>query len=319
VTAAVVPHDRPVRPRPEPSRPGRGAASRTHSRWFVPWLFLVPALAIVGIFIVLPFVNTLAIAFTDSTMLVPGQFVGLDNFRRLLDDPRFVTALVNSSLYVVVVVPVMVLLPLVLATLVTGQSRIMGFFRTAFYLPVVMSAVIVGLIWTNLLGKQGLVNELLQWLNVVSAPLPFLTDRWLLLFSAMFVTVWMGLGYYMVIYLAALANIDDSLYDAAAMDGAGAVRRFLHVTLPGVRSTMLLIGLLSSIAAFRVFGEVYVLTNGTGGVGGRNLTMTMLIQREGTGLQAQTGYAGAISLVMFVLLGGLIAVQLWLQRKQADR
>jgi multiple sugar transport system permease protein len=122
-----------------------------------------------------------------------------------------------------------------------------------------------------------------------------------------------------VIYLAALANIDDSLYDAAAMDGAGAVRRFLHVTLPGVRSTMLLIGLLSSIAAFRVFGEVYVLTNGTGGVGGRNLTMTMLIQREGTGLQAQTGYAGAISLVMFVLLGGLIAVQLWLQRKQADR
>jgi multiple sugar transport system permease protein len=307
VTAAVVTHDR------------RMLASRTHSRWFVPWLFLVPALAVVGIFIVLPFVNTLAIAFTDSTMLVPGQFVGLDNFRRLLEDPRFVTALVNSSLYVVVVVPVMVLLPLVLATLVTGQSRIMGFFRTAFYLPVVMSAVIVGLIWTNLLGKQGLVNELLQWLNVVSAPLPFLTDRWLLLFSAMFVTVWMGLGYYMVIYLAALANIDDSLYDAAAMDGAGAVRRFLHVTLPGVRSTMLLIGLLSSIAAFRVFGEVYVLTNGTGGVGGRNLTMTMLIQREGTGLQAQTGYAGAISLVMFVLLGGLIAVQLWLQRKQADR
>lgn len=319
MTAAVVPHDRPVRPRPEPVRSGRGAASRTHSRWFVPWLFLVPALAIVGIFIVLPFLNTLAIAFTDSTMLVPGQFVGLDNFSRLLDDPRFVTALVNSSLYVVVVVPVMVLLPLVLASLVTGQSRIMGFFRTAFYLPVVMSAVIVGLIWTNLLGKQGLVNELLQWLNVVSAPLPFLTDRWLLLFSAMFVTVWMGLGYYMVIYLAALANIDDSLYDAAAMDGAGAVRKFLHVTLPGVRSTMLLIGLLSSIAAFRVFGEVYVLTNGTGGVGGRNLTMTMLIQREGTGLQAQTGYAGAISLVMFVLLGGLIAVQLWLQRKQADR
>ena len=146
--------------------------------------------------------------------------------------------------------------------------------------------------------------------------MPFLTDRWLLLFSAMFVTVWTGLGYYMVIYLAALANIDPSLYDAAAMDGAGPVRTWLNVTVPGVRSTMALIGVLSSVAAFRVFGEIYVLTDGTGGVGGGDLTMTMLIQREGTGLQARTGYAGAISLVMSVILGALLIAQLLMQRKQ---
>jgi ABC-type sugar transport system permease subunit len=308
-----------------PSRPagaGRdgvrraGPASRTHSRWFTPWLFVAPAVLVVGVFVVYPFFNTLVLAFTDSTMLRRGGFVGLDNFTRLFDDPRFGTAMLNSSLYVVCVVPFMVLLPVVLASLVRGSTRIMGFFRTAFYLPVVMSAVVVGLIWTNLLGKQGLVNELLQWLQAITAPIPFLTDRWLLLFSAMFVTVWMGMGYYMVIYLAALANIDDSLYDAASVDGAGVVRQFLHVTLPGVRNTMFLIGLLSSIAAFRVFGEVYVLTNGTGGIGGQNLTMTMLVQREGTGLQAQTGYAGAISMVMFVILGVLIAAQLIVQNRQ---
>lgn len=306
---------------PVTSRPARragrdGPASSTHSLWFTPWLFVTPAIVVVGLLVVYPFINTLVLSFTDSTMLQRGAFIGLANFERLFSDPRFATAMLNSSAYVLCVVPLMVLLPLVLAVLVRGNTRIMGFFRTTFYLPVVMSAVVVGLVWTNLLGKQGLVNELLQWLQVIAEPVPFLTDRWLLQFSAMFVTVWMGLGYYMVIYLAALANIDDTLYDAASVDGAGVVRSFLNVTLPGVSNTMFLIGLLSSIAAFRVFSEVYVLTNGTGGIGGQNLTMTMLVQREGTGLQAQTGYAGAISLVMFVVLGAIIAVQLIVQNRQ---
>lgn len=298
------------------TRRSRPAGSlRTHRRWFVPWLMVLPGLAVVVTFVVLPFGNTLRLAFTDATLLRPGRFVGFDNFARLLDDDRFLVALLNSSLYVLCVVPFMVVLPLILATLVSGPGRLMGFFRTSMYMPVVMSAVVVGLIWTSMLDRRGLVNETLATVGAVTEPIPFLTDRWLLLFSAMFVTVWMGLGYYMVIYLAALANIDRTLYDAAAMDGAGVVRTFVSVTMPGVRSTMALIGVLSSVAAFRVFGEVYVLTGGTGGVGGKNLTMTMLIQREGTGLQAQTGYAGAISMVMFVILGALLVVQLWLQQR----
>ncbi|RMI12713.1 carbohydrate ABC transporter permease [Cellulomonas triticagri] len=309
--------DLAVRERAAAPRRPRAAGARATHRWrFVPWLMLLPGLAVVITFIVLPFGNTLRLAFTDATLLRPGRWVGLENFERLLGDDRFLTALLNSSLYVVCVVPFMMLLPLVLATLVSRPGRLMGFFRTSIYMPVVMSSVVVGLIWTSMLDRRGLVNETLATFGAIAEPVPFLTDRWLLLFSAMFVTVWMGLGYYMVIYLAALANIDGTLYDAAAMDGAGVVRTFLSVTMPGVRSTMALIGVLSSVAAFRVFGEVYVLTGGTGGVGGRNLTMTMLIQREGTGLQAQTGYAGAISLVMFVVLGALLVVQLWLQQRE---
>lgn len=304
-----------VRGRRAGARRPRSGALRTH-RWpAVPWLMLLPGLAVVVTFVVLPFANTLRLAFTDATLLRPGEFVGFANFERLLGDDRFHVAFLNSTLYLLCVVPFMVVLPLILATLVSGPGRLMGFFRTSMYMPVVMSAVVVGLIWTNLLDRRGLVNEVLATLDVVASPVPFLTDRWLLLFSAMFVTVWMGLGYYMVIYLAALANIDPALYDAASMDGAGVVRTFLNVTMPGVRSTMALIGVLSSVAAFRVFGEVYVLTGGTGGVGGRNITMTMLIQREGTGLQAQTGYAGAISLVMFVVLGALLVGQLVLQQR----
>ena len=287
-------------------------------RWFVPYLFVGGALALVLTMIVFPFFNTLVLAFTDATMLQPGHFIGLDNFSAILHDERFTTALFNSTLYLVCVVPFTVVLPLILATLVAGKGRLLGFFRTTYYLPVVMGAVAGGLIWTNLLEPYGLVNSVLQWLEVIGGPIPFMTDRWLLLISAMIVTVWMGMGYYMVIYLAALASIDPSLYDAAAVDGAGPVRQFLSVTVPGVRNTMALIAMFSSVAAFRVFSEVYILTGGTGGPGGSATTMTMLSQREGTGLQAQTGYAGAISLVMFVVLAALLVLQLVVQNRQED-
>ncbi|MBL1119669.1 sugar ABC transporter permease [Streptomyces sp. 110] len=304
-----------------PRRAGRSARRGRHGlathRWpLAPWLFLLPALTAVVLMVLVPFVNTLGISFTDATLLRGGQFVGWENFRRMFADERFSTALLNSTLYTLCVVPFMVVLPLMLATLVSRAERLAGFFRTSMYLPVIMSPVVVGLIWTNMLDQRGLVNEVLGTLHAVTEPVPFLSDRWLLLFSAMFVTIWTGMGYYMIVYLAALVNIDRSLYDAAAVDGAGVVRTFLNITVPGVRSTMALISVLSSVAAFRVFGEIYVLTGGTGGVGGGDITMTMLIQREGTGLQARTGYASAISVFMFVIVGGLLLVQLIMQRKQ---
>lgn len=309
---------RPGRTAARAGRPPRpGPASATHSRWWTPWLFVAPAVAVVGTFVLFPFANTLLLSVTDATLLRDGHLVGLANYRELLADDAFRTAMANSLLYVLCVVPVMVAAPLVLAALVNGRDRFLGFFRTAYYLPVVMSSVIVGLVWSTLLDRRGLVNATLQALHLVASPLPFLSDRWLTLFSAMAVTVWTGLGYYMVIYLAALANIDPDLYDAAAMDGAGALRRFRHVTVPGVRATSALIGLFSSVAAFRVFGEVYVLTGGTGGTGGLDVTMTMLIKDEGTGLQARTGYAGAISTVMSLVLGAMLVAQLWWQRRSA--
>lgn len=280
------------------------------------YLFVLPAVLILAVFVLAPFVNTIRYAFTDATLFYSGSFVGLDNFRTLLTDSIFWTAMLNSSLYVVCVVPFMVILPLILASLVAGDSRILGFFRTAFYVPVVMSAVVVGLIWTNILDTNGLINSAFQAMHIIAKPIPFLTDRWLLLFSAMFITIWLGLGYYMIIYLSALANIDDSLYEAASIDGAGPIRQFLSITMPGCRSTIVLIMLMSSIAAFRVFNEVYVLTGGSNGIGGEDVTMTMLIKSEGTGLTARVGYASAISIVLIIVLGTLILLQTLLQRKK---
>ena len=284
-------------------------------RGFSGWLFVLPAILVALTFVIIPFINTIRLSFTDATFSNPGQFVGLEQYRKMLADDAVHTGLINSSLYVVCVVPCMVILPLILASLVAGNSKVLAFFRASFYLPVVVSTVIVGLVWTNLLDTRGLVNSILESAGWIKQAVPFLTDRWLLLFSAMAITIWTGLGYYMIIYLSALANIDPTLYEAAALDGAGVVRRFLHVTVPGCRSTMVLIMLLSSAAAFRVFNEIYVLTGGTGGVGGRDVTMTMLIKNYGTGLNAKYGYAGAISMLVFLIVGSLIAIEFFVQRK----
>ena len=284
------------------------------TRRMTPWAFIAPALLIALLFHVAPFVNTVVLSFTDARALGGGTFTGVENYVRLAQDPNFWLATRNTLLYVVVVVPLLVLLPLLLAVLVEPKLPGIGFFRSVFYSPVVASMVVVGLIWTWLLASDGLVNQVLEALRVVQGPLPFLTDSDLLLASAMMVTVWKGLGYYMVVYLAALGNVSRDQHEAAQMDGAGPIRRFWSVTVPGVRPTMFLVGLLSAIAAMKVFAEIYVMSFGTAGPGGQARTLVYTIREVGLGLSGQIGYASAMSIVLFVLTVGFSLAYLKAQR-----
>lgn len=290
----------------------------THERRLTPWLLVLPAVVWLLVFNIWPSINTVVLAFTNAKPLGGGQFVGFDNFTRMLDDPQLADALVNSIVYMVICVPVLTIVPLLLAVLVEKKLPGVTFFRTAFYTPVVASAVVVALIWGWLLADGGLVNGLAQQLRVISQPLPFLTDRWLLLISAVSLTVWKGLGYYMVIYLSALGNVSRELREAAAVDGAGPVRRFFAVTVPGVRRSMLLVSILITVSALRVFSELYVLSGGTGGPGGQDTSMVMLIQMYSRGFSGQLGYASALSLVLFAVTIGPMLLLLWINRK-ADR
>ncbi|WP_327321758.1 sugar ABC transporter permease [Streptomyces sp. NBC_01210] len=292
-------------------RPARGIRRQLPSS---PWLFAAPGLLVVGTFSLYPFLSTLVNAFTDRRTLVPGQYVGLANFRELLDDEMFWIGLRNSTLYVLGVVPALVILPLLLAMLVQRHIPGITFFRSAFYTPVVASIVVVGLIWVWMLDDRGLINSVLEAVGV--GKVGFLSDQWLLLGSAMAVTVWKGLGYYMIIYLAALANVPRELHEAAAVDGAGAVRRFCTVTVPAVRSTMVLVGALSSVASFKVFSEVYLMAGPSGGPAGEDTTLVMLVQRVGTGLTGRVGYASAISVVVFVVTVALMLLVLRADRKE---
>ncbi|HEY9368722.1 sugar ABC transporter permease [Streptomyces sp.] len=289
----------------------------THRRWFTPWLLAGPAVVWLLVFNLWPAVNTVILSFTNAKPLGGGRFTGLENYERALTDEQLTDALINSIVYLLVCLPLLTLLPLLLALLVEKKLPGITFFRTAFYTPVVASAVVVGLIWGWVLDDRGLVNGLLGQLGLADRPVSFLTDRWLLLFSAIALTVWKGLGYYMVIYLSALGNVGRELHEAAAVDGASAVRRFWHVTLPGVRPAMMLISVLISVSALRVFSELYVLSNGTGGPGGRDMSVVMLIQMYSRGFTGHIGYASALSLLLFVITIGPMLLLARLNRKAA--
>lgn len=270
-------------------------------RWYTPYLLVLPGVIWMAVFALWPFLNTIALAFTDARPLRPAEFVGFANFDRMLQDDRFGYALTTSLIYVAVCVPLLTFLPLLLALVVHYKVPGIGFFRTTFYFPVIASAVVVAIVWEFLFSGSGTINSALNFFGLIDRPVEFLSDRWLLIGCAIGLTVWKGLGYYMVVYLAALGNVGRELHEAAAMDGAGRWRRFWSVTVPGVRGPMMLVSVLVCVGAMRVFTELYVLSNGSGGPGGRAMSVVMLIQSMGKGLNGQVGYASAISLVLFLL------------------
>jgi putative chitobiose transport system permease protein len=267
-----------------------------------PWLLVGPALIWLLGFSLWPSINTLRLSFTNAKPLGgDARWVGWQNYSDLVHDSQVWDALVNSVVYLLVCLPLLTLLPLLIAILVEKPIKGIAFFRTAFYTPVIASAVVVGLIWTWLLDDRGFINNLAGKLHVIQGPLPFLTDRWLVVLSAVSLTVWKGLGYYMIVYLAALGNVRQDLHEAAAMDGAGPVRRFWSVTVPGVRGTMVLVAILVSVAALRVFSELFILTGGKGGPGGQDSSLVMLIQQYAQGFYGDLGYASALSVLLFVI------------------
>nr|WP_240436430.1 sugar ABC transporter permease [Streptomyces sporangiiformans] len=291
--------------RPGPSPGANGAA--LYRRWWQPWLWAAPAIICAAVFGVFPFLNTLLLSFTDAKPLGgAASFVGWSNYTRMLDDSDFWLATRNSLLYALIVVPLMVLLPLLLAILVEKNLPGIGFFRSAFYTPVLASSVVVGLSWQWLLADEGLINTSLEKAHLIKDAIPFLSDSWLILFSAMGLTLWKGLGWYMIFYLAALGNVPKELHEAAAMDGAGAVRRFWHITVPGVRQAMMLVGTLTGIGSLRVFTEIYMLGSSTGGPGGADRTLPFYIRDVGLDpLTGNAGYGSAVSVALFLLTLGL--------------
>lgn len=276
-----------------------------YNRWFSPWLMVLPAFVLLLIFSIWPALNTVFLSFTNVRQLSGGHFTGLANYSAMFHDSQLKYALINSIVYMVICVPLLALLPLLLAMLVEKNIPGITFFRTAFYMPVIASAVVVALIWSWLFDGRGMVNGLLQASHVTHSAVPFLTGRWLLLFTAIGLTVWKGLGYYMIIYISALGNVSKDLHEAAMVDGAGPVRRFFNVTIPGVRGTMVLVSILTAVSALRVFAELYILGGHTGGVGGQDVSVVMLIQSAATGSSdGRLGYASALSILLFVITIG---------------
>ena len=279
-----------ARPRP----PVLGCTRRQWRTIAVAYVFLGPALLLLGVFTFYPVVFGAALSLFDYDVISPPRFVGLANFRALWAD-RYLWLALGNSLKFLLVVPVLQILSIGLAVSVNAPLRGIRWFRAAYYVPVITSMVVAGLVWRWLYEQDGLLNYLLTRVGVLTRPIAWLGQPDLALYAVMFVTLWKGLGYYMVIYLAGLQGIPPECEEAAITDGASRWQVFRHVTLPLLRPSILLASTISAIAALKVCEEVYVMTGG--GPMFRTYTMFYYIFDKGF-QQLDLGYAAALAVVL---------------------
>lgn len=279
------------------------------SESFAGYTFLAPALIILVLFLFIPALLTIYYAFTDYYLLTPDakSFVFLDNFIRLFKDPLVIQSLKNISQFVIFIMPLQVGVALGLALLVNNGLKGTIFYKVAFFAPVVMSLVVVSVLWLYLLNpSSGLINEI--FMNIGFDPQPFLSSPTQAMYVIIVISAWQGAGSQMLIFLAGLQNIPDELYEAADIDGANTWKKFIHITLPMLKPTTLLILTTTLIDAFKLIVQPMVMTQG----GPLNSTLTPVYYIFRTGFtDRQVGYASAYTL----LYGAIIIVVSIIQRR----
>lgn len=292
-----------------------GARSLRGERSTAAWM-ISPAVVLFVLFLVIPILLAFGLAFTNTRLISPrpGEFIGFDNFTYLFTDPLFWASVRNTLYFAVVVVPVQAGSALVLALLVNAKVRGTNFFRTVYFLPVVTSMVVVSLLWRFMYQKDGLINQFLSAVTFGNfTPIDWLNDPAWAMPAIMVMSIWQGVAFHMVIWLAGLQTIPAELYEASEIDGASKWQQFLFVTWPGLRQTRTLILITITIAAFSLFTQIAVMTEG----GPLDSTTTVVFQAVRVGYQQlQTGYASAISLVFFVMVLAVSVVQRYLTREK---
>ena len=278
------------------------AHSRQLRNSLVAWAFLLPALVLITVSVLIPALMALVMSFSSTGLDVsePLRFVGLTNIRRLLSDPMAWQVTRTTFLYLVGVVPPIVLGSLALAVLVNRRLPGMHVLRGAFYTPVLVSIVVAAIAFRWLYAENGLINGwLVAAFGDVITPIGFLTAPQLALPAVMLVTLWKGLGYYMVIFLAGLQGIPGELYEAAELDGSEGWRQHLDITLPLLRPYITLVAVVSSIAATKVFEEVFLMTQG----GPADATRTIVYYvYDQAFAELEISYACTLGLALFLLV-----------------
>jgi multiple sugar transport system permease protein len=304
------------------------------TRWKIsPYLYVLPALLLLVAFRLVPIVMSLLISFFQWTLHGTGNFIGLSNYTKLVNDPEFWQSLMNTVWLVVFVVPASLVFSLVFAVLLNQIKAFRGLFRTVYFLPFVTSMVAVSIVWKIIFNEQtGLANKFLgiigiepqKWLaeargifDIFFSSIGIHLPAWMggpsqALFAIIIMTVWKGLGYNTIIYLAGLQNIAKDYYEAAEIDGAGKLKQFFKITLPLVSPTTYYVLMMTTIVTFQAFSQVYLMTNKGGPLGTTNLIVYYIFQK---GFDTyEMGYASAAALMLFVVILGLTIIQKRLEK-----
>jgi len=263
-----------------------------------PYLFLLPAGIVLLIFFFIPFFQTIGLSFLDySNNIYHASFTGLQNYVAILHNPVFYKVMLNTIIYLVAAVPVLAIIPLFLAILINQKIKGITLYKILIYLPVIVSIVVAAIAFKWLYAEQGILNYLLNVFHIHS--IGWLTDPKYAIYSVIIVTIWKGIGYYMMIYLAALMSVPKELYEACDIDGAGFFTKHLTVTIPHIMPTIALVTTISSISAMKIFAEIYVMTKG----GPLNSTKTIVYYiYEKAFENLDLGYASAMAVILLVIV-----------------
>lgn len=267
---------------------------------YVPYLFILPAAVILVLFFFIPFIETVVLSFRDySTNLYSPNFVGLDNYVELLKSKEFYKVIWNTFLYVVGAVPILATVPLVLAILINQKIRCLNLYKILIYLPVIISIVVVAIAFKWLYATQGILNYFAELFKI--SPIEWLTSPDVAIWSVIIVTIYKGIGYYMMIYLSALIGAPKDLLEAAEVDGAGLIQKHLNVTIPYLMPTIALVVTVSTISALKVFAEIYVMTRG-GPLDSTKTIVYYIYERAFENLDLSMASAASVVLLIIVMV-----------------
>jgi multiple sugar transport system permease protein len=275
---------------------------------------LFPTVVVTLVFVVVPVVFSFYLSFHQWNILKPEKpFVGFDNYVRMFQTDEFWGALKHTVLYAVGVVPIGLVISLGMALLLNQRMAGLSIYRTAYFLPVVTSTIVVAVVWTWLYNPYyGLINMVLKSIGIAQPG--WLTDPKWALPAVIIMSIWKNLGYHMVIFLAGLQSISPVYYEAAAIDGAGGLDKFRHITWPLLRPTTALVVMTSVIFSFQVFGPIYVMTGG----GPMRSTTVLLYYIYQRGFEfKEMGYASAVAWVLFAIIFSLTLIQFRYSRRGA--
>ena len=281
----------------------------------VGWSFLLPNFAGFAVLTLVPVALLFYYAFTSWNVFGGAEWTGLDNFRQLLHDRSFRTALTNTVYYTVFHIPLTLVAALGLALLLNRKLRGVAFFRTVAFFPYITSIVALAQVWNMLFSPSyGPINQFLRTIGIAHPPGWTTSAHWSMP-AVIIVGTWREAGYYMLLFLAGLQTIPTQLYEAAKVDGANAWQRFVAVTLPGLRPTTFFVIVMLTIGSFKVFDLILVMT--AGGPGQSTLVVSQYIYQKGF-IENQFGYASAVSIVLFAICFVITVVQFLINRRGSE-
>lgn len=277
------------------------------------YLFIAPVVIGLFAFYSLPALSSLWFSFTKWDGLTAPEFIGLENFRMLMEDEKFKGSMVNTFVYTILTVPLSIALATLLAVLLNREMKGLTLYRTLYFIPVITMPIAVGMVWKWLYNSEyGLINYVLGSMGL---PQPnWLFDESLALFSIVMVSVWSSIGYNAIILLSGLQGISSSYYEAAELDGAGAVRKFFNITLPLLSPTMFFVLVISLINSLQVFDLIFIMMNRADTLLDSTRTVVYNIYENGF-KYFEMGYASASAWILFIIILIITAVQMYFQKK----